>query len=98
MVANSNETSQGKAMRLQSMSPVPAMPQGQGTRGRRFGAMPSHRSALLLALALAGLAPAAAAQARNPGAAPPLQFRVAEGRIENAFYQQGDIAAHLLLS
>lgn len=28
----------------------------------------------------------------------PLQFRITEGRIENAFHQEGDIAAHLLLS
>jgi len=28
----------------------------------------------------------------------PLQFRITEGRIENAFYQDGGIAAHLLLS
>src|SRR6185312_1301764 len=98
MVAGSNETSQGKAMRLQSTGLVRVVPRGQGMRGRCFGAMLRRRSALLLALALAGLAPAAAVQARDPGAAPPLQFRVAEGRIENAFYQQGDIAAHLLLS
>ncbi|MCL6713302.1 hypothetical protein M8R20_40670 [Pseudomonas sp. R2.Fl] len=28
----------------------------------------------------------------------PLQFRITEGRIENAFHQEGEIAAHLLLS
>lgn len=28
----------------------------------------------------------------------PLQFRISEGRIENAFYQDGPVAAHLLLS
>src|SRR6185437_16101780 len=63
-----------------------------------FGAQLRRRTALLLALALAGLTPAAATQVRDPCAAPPLQFRVTEGRIENAFYQQGDIAARLLLS
>jgi hypothetical protein len=30
--------------------------------------------------------------------AAPLQFRIAEGRILNAFHQQGPVAAHLLLS
>ncbi len=30
--------------------------------------------------------------------APPLQFQIKEGRVLNAFYQQGPIAAHLLLS
>ena len=85
-------------MRLQSMDLVRAVPRGQGMRRYCFGALLRLRPALLLALALAALAPAAAAQARSQGAAPPLQFRVAEGGIENAFYQQGDIAAHLLLS
>jgi hypothetical protein len=90
MVAGSNETSPGKAMRLQSKDQVRAVPRGFG-----LGTM---LRPLLLALALAGLGPVAAVQARGPGAAPPLQFRVTEGGIENAFYQQGDIAAHLLLS
>ena len=97
-VAGSNETSPGKAMRLQSMGLVRGVLRGQRMRGRCFGAQLRRRTALLLALALAGLTPAAATQVRDPGAAPPLQFRVTEGRIENAFYQQGDIAAHLLLS
>lgn len=39
---------------------------------------------------------AAAANAAEPQA--PLQFRIAEGRVLNAFYQQGPVAAHLLLS
>ncbi len=30
--------------------------------------------------------------------APPLQFQIQEGRVLNVFYQQGPIAAHLLLS
>jgi len=34
----------------------------------------------------------------DDGPAPPLQFRITEGRIENAFFQQGPVAAHLLLS
>ncbi|AIF48644.1 lipoprotein [Dyella japonica A8] len=34
----------------------------------------------------------------DPGAKAPLQFRMTEGSIENAFFQQGDVAAHLLLS
>ena len=39
---------------------------------------------------------AAAANAAEPQA--PLQFRITEGRVLNAFYQQGPVAAHLLLS
>ncbi len=39
---------------------------------------------------------AAAANAAEPQA--PLQFRITEGRLLNAFYQQGPVAAHLLLS
>jgi len=50
-----------------------------------------HRCALLLLLA-SPLFPALAKEA------PPLAFRITEGRIENAFFQQGPIAAHLLLS
>lgn len=46
--------------------------------------------ALLLAL-MPGIAPAAADDA-------PLQFRVTEGRVLNAFYRQAPVAAHLLLS
>ena len=30
--------------------------------------------------------------------AAPLQFSIPEGRVENAFYQHGSVAAHLLLS
>ncbi|MGH8235833.1 MAG: hypothetical protein ACREXP_02280, partial [Steroidobacteraceae bacterium] len=47
---------------------------------------------LLLALLLV----AVAANAAAPPA--PLQFRITEGRVLNAFYQQGPVAAHLLLS
>lgn len=39
---------------------------------------------------------AAAANAAEPQA--PLHFRITEGRILNAFYQQGPVAAHVLLS
>ncbi len=46
-------------------------------------------------LSLSGLlAPALATDA----AGAPLQFRITEGRTENAFHQEGPIAAHLLLS
>lgn len=38
----------------------------------------------------------ATAHAAEPQA--PLQFRITEGRVLNAFYQQGPVAAHLLLS
>jgi hypothetical protein len=38
----------------------------------------------------------AAANAALPEA--PLQFQIAEGRVLNAFYQQGPVAAHMLLS
>jgi hypothetical protein len=47
-------------------------------------------------LALALLLIAASANAAAPPA--PLQFRIAEGRVLNAFYQQGPVSAHLLLS
>ena len=46
--------------------------------------------------ALVLLLVAASANAAAPPA--PLQFRIAEGRVLNAFYQQGPVAAHLLLS
>jgi hypothetical protein len=39
---------------------------------------------------------AGAVNAAEPSA--PLQFRITEGRVLNAFYQQGPVAAHLLLS
>lgn len=54
---------------------------------------------LLLAtawLALPTVPVSAAENASAPNA--PLQFRITEGRIENAFYQDRGIAAHLLLS
>src|SRR5687768_12289802 len=47
-------------------------------------------------LALALLLVAVAANAATPPA--PLQFRITEGRVTNAFYQQGPVSAHLLLS
>lgn len=50
-----------------------------------------HRCALLVLLA-SPLFPVVAKEA------PPLAFRITEGRIENAFFQQGPVAAHLLLS
>jgi hypothetical protein len=48
----------------------------------------------LLALLLAWM-PAAASLARDDA---PLQFRVTEGRVLNAFHRKDDVAAHLLLS
>lgn len=47
-------------------------------------------------LALALLLVAVSANAATPSA--PLQFRITEGRVLNAFYQQGPVSAHLLLS
>jgi hypothetical protein len=47
-------------------------------------------------LALVLLLLAASANAAAPPA--PLQFRITEGRALNAFYQQGPVSAHLLLS
>jgi len=38
------------------------------------------------------------AGAKPPVAAAPLQFNITEGRTLNAFYQQGPVAAHLLLN
>ena len=46
---------------------------------------------LVAAAATLGCTDAAAVEA-------PLQFRITEGRILNAFYQQGPVSAHLLLS
>ncbi|HEY1589737.1 MAG TPA: hypothetical protein VGG00_08385, partial [Rhodanobacter sp.] len=57
-----------------------------------------RRSVALLAIALLAAPASLPALASDPGASAPLQFRINEGRIENAFYQSGDIAAHLLLS
>lgn len=52
----------------------------------------------LIALAT-GLTSATTVNARaTPRQDDPLQFRIAEGNVTNAFYQQGPIAAHLLLS
>jgi hypothetical protein len=47
-------------------------------------------------LALALLLVAVSANAATPPA--PLQLRITEGRVLNAFYQQGPVSAHLLLS
>jgi hypothetical protein len=47
-------------------------------------------------LALPLLLVVVAANAAAPPA--PLQFRITEGRVTNAFYQQGPVSAHLLLS
>lgn len=49
-----------------------------------------------LAVVLLGLA--VAAGAKPPVASGPLQFNITEGRTLNAFYQQGPVAAHLLLN
>ena len=55
-------------------------------------------SLLLAVLLFAPSSLPAQALEKAPGADAPLQFRITEGRIENAFYQDGGIAAHLLLS
>lgn len=57
-----------------------------------------RRWVALLAVALLAVPAVSPALATDRAASAPLQFRIAEGRIENAFYQDGDIAAHLLLS
>ncbi|QNK03642.1 hypothetical protein H8F01_02135 [Dyella telluris] len=49
-------------------------------------------------MGLAVLPAAWAGQAPEQGAKAPLQFRITEGGIENAFFQSGDVAAHLLLN
>lgn len=62
--------------------------------GRPAAGSRSAGTAGLLAIGLSlipGIAPTAAAGA-------PLQFRVTEGSVLNAFYRQGPVAAHLLLS
>ena len=48
-----------------------------------------------LPVALLSLLPALALAAET---AAPLRFRVDEGRVANAFYRQGPVAAHLLLT
>ncbi len=55
-------------------------------------------SGLLLAALLAAPALSPVLAYDRTAATEPLQFRITEGRIENAFHQEGDIAAHLLLS
>ncbi len=66
-----------------------------GTVGRK-GRWCPVASSLLLVAGLAGM-PAAWA-APDQGGKAPLQFRIREGNIENAFFQDGSVAAHLLLS
>ncbi|WP_232823400.1 hypothetical protein [Dyella sp. C9] len=77
-------------MRLKTMGL--AMVRRRGFRGARL------RSALLLALAALPLASPAQALASAQGASTALQFRITEGNIENAFLQDRDVAAHLLLN
>ena len=76
-------------MRVQALMRTRAGTSGGGTE-RRFDCGWLHAS-MLLAAALA-VSPAVSR------AAVPLQFRITEGQIQNAFYQDGGIAAHLLLS
>jgi len=85
-------------MRVRALMRRVARAAGVGA-DRRFEQGRLHASMLLVAAlaALPGLSLAAAPAAGNL-AAPPLQFRITEGQIQNAFYQDGDIAAHLLLS
>lgn len=61
-------------------------------RGARWPAAVVLALALVLGLGM----PASWALDRDAGS--PLQFRITEGNIENAFFQDGSIAAHLLLS
>lgn len=56
----------------------------------------ARRPSMCLVVALALLPAAVLAAPSNTPA--PLQFRITEGQIQNAFYQHGEIAAHLLLS
>ena len=51
----------------------------------------------IAALLLAATASPAFAR-ETPQSEAPLQFRIVEGRVENAFYQDGPVAAHLLLT
>lgn len=69
------------------------MGQAVGTAGRGY-----RWRSLALAVGLAVLPVAWGAEAPEQGARAPLQFRMTEGGIENAFFQSGDIAAHLLLN
>ncbi|WP_233171693.1 hypothetical protein [Dyella sp. ASV21] len=85
-------------MRLKMLGSVKAGSVGRGQRGKYALRSALRRSGLVLALAVAGLSPAWSLHAQEPGDPAPLQFRITEGRIENAFYQQGDVSAHLLLN
>ncbi|WP_230474825.1 hypothetical protein [Dyella monticola] len=68
---------------------------GRATHISRFR---SAVSTLVLVAGMLALPAPWSAQAKDQGAPAPLQFRITEGQIENAFYQDGRIAAHLLLS
>jgi hypothetical protein len=68
-----------------------------GTAGRKSG-WRSAAAKLVLVAGLTVLPAAWAVQPQQPSASAPLQFRITEGNIQNAFFQQGDVAAHLLLS
>lgn len=71
------------------------MRSGESSVGKGRRAHWAVAAVLALVLGL-GWAPVGLALDRAAGA--PLQFRITEGNIENAFYQDGGIAAHLLLS
>ncbi|PTQ13524.1 hypothetical protein CLG96_00830 [Sphingomonas oleivorans] len=55
------------------------------------------RTLMGTAIALVALAAAPAIADRSPTTAPPLAFRIDEGRNINAFVREGPVAAHLLL-
>jgi hypothetical protein len=65
---------------------------------RLHGVDPGVRTARLCRrVGIAALLVAAAASAQQKAAPPPLAYRVEEGRILNAFFRDGPVAAHLLL-
>ncbi|PXV61703.1 hypothetical protein SAMN04487785_103134 [Dyella jiangningensis] len=68
-----------------------------GAAGRK-GWWRSAAASMALVVGLAALPAAWAVQPQAPAAAAPLQFRITEGNIENAFFQQGNVAANLLLN
>nr|WP_199041578.1 hypothetical protein [Dyella sp. ASV24] len=78
-------------MRLDTMS-------GRGGKTGRTSRWRSVTSSLVLVAGLMVWPAAWAVQPQPPAAGAPLQFRITEGNIENAFFQQGDVAAHLLLN
>lgn len=83
-------------MRLKRLEPAVAGTTGPGTPRRSL--VNCRRGRWLLLLALATLPMVLSAQTPASATPAPLQFQITEGNIQNAFFQDGDVAAHLLLN